>query len=266
MKISNLILLVAILALHLSCTEGLYDQFGKPVDDPVIVKPFVSSFVDEETIIITWDDDPAADNYILYRSEEVPSENYHVVYRGKKNSYLDRNFIEYLSNENALFHYSLSKVRGTREFGPSEPSLGIFSKMINDPFEPNNDETQAHELSTAKIEGNIYFFRDEEQNLLIDEDWFFITLQPRQQAELVLTQKGDTKLQYFQYQVLNSSNNPTDISHNVRFFVANNSDYLTKIYFKIIPLIKNYMVSGIQTNGGSQRGYYLKITGLWDSI
>jgi hypothetical protein len=263
MRKSNLILVITILALSLSCTEGLYYQIGKSIDDPVVVKPFVSSFEDEETIIITWDDDPAADEYILYRNE-VPYGNRIVVYQGKENSYIDRNFIEYLSRENAYFHYSLSKVRGMREFGPSEPSLGIYSKIINDPFEPNNHENLAHELSTAKIEGNIYFFRDDQQNLLIDEDWFFITLQPRQQAVLVLTQIGDTNLQYFQYQVLNSSNNPIDISHNVEFCVVNNSDCLTKKYFKIIPLIKNYM-TGIETNGGSQRGYYLKIT-RWDSV
>jgi len=258
MKKSNVILVVIILAFCLSCSEGLFDQIGKPIDDPVVVKPVVRSFEDEETIIITWDDDAAADEYILYRNE-VPDGSRILIYRGTENSYIDKDFIEYLACDNVSFNYSLSKIRGMREFGPSSPALGIFSRILNDSFEPNNHESLAHELSTARIQGNVYYFRDEYDNLLLDEDWFFMNLLPREQATVVLTQIDDTSRQYFQYQVAGSSSIPYDIIHNDGFFIFNDNNYPDKIFFEIIPNISNFM-QPIETNGGSQRGYFLKLT------
>jgi hypothetical protein len=87
----------------------------------------------------------------------------------------------------------LSKVRGSRDFGPSEPILGIASATCHDELEPNDSESQATPLLYDRY-ANLFFYRATPGlypgAVVQDADWYTVEIPPHRIANIRITQAG----------------------------------------------------------------------------
>ena len=183
MKIQFLVIIVFSLIM-LSCSEGLLGNMLRVTTDPFVVEPDVVSFEKEETIKITWDADPGADEYILYKAEDALTPVYEILYQGTQLSLTDTD----VTGEHRYL-YTLGKVRGTVLFGPSDPTLGVGSNVIQDNLEGNNVKEKATTL-VWDLDANLYYYRSNDGEEIEDLDWYSISVPPRRKAMIVVTQDG----------------------------------------------------------------------------
>lgn len=183
MKIQTLVI-IALSFIMLSCSEGLLGDMLRVITDPVVERPTVVSFEKEETIEISWNADPGADEYILCKAEDAVLPVYEILYQGTDLSLTDTN----ITGEHRYL-YTLSKIRGTRLFGPSFPVLGIASCVIQDGLENNNTKETAVRL-VWDLDANLFYYRSNNGDEIEDHDWYSITVPPRRKAMIVVTQNG----------------------------------------------------------------------------
>ena len=183
MKIQFIVIFLFSLLL-LSCSEGLLSDILRVNTDPVVEGPSVVSFEKEETIEITWNSDPGADEYILYRAEDALVPVYEILYQGTSLSLTDTD----ITGEHRYL-YTLGKVRGTVLFGPFGPILGVGSNVIQDNLEGNNIKEKATTL-VWDLDANLYYYRSNDGEEIEDFDWYSITVPPRRKAMIVVTQDG----------------------------------------------------------------------------
>ncbi|MBN2836900.1 MAG: hypothetical protein JXR48_18235, partial [Candidatus Delongbacteria bacterium] len=255
MKNSILYIILILMIVMTSCTEGLYNQLIWPSEDPLVVSPDVLSFSDNGLIVISWDDDMAAEEYILYKKPVNSLIEPEQIYRGTDLIYEDRNFPGLDGSCDILFHYSLSKTRGRKAFGPSIPGLGIYSENEEDEWEPNNRLEDATELITTK-EALLYYYRDSYNTVVRDEDWYYVDVNAGYLANIIVD--ATEKVDAFQYQVYKQVQN--SITLGQAFTIPNNSNEKKKIYFKIIPIISQFMADN-NKNGGSMKSYNINLDG-----
>lgn len=253
----SFLFITAALLFPTGCTPGIYQYLNRPLEDPEIIKPHAASFEEELSVIITWDPDNRCDEFILYRRPDSPFSLDEIVYRGTETKYIDTNGI----NEDRYL-YSLSKIRGRREFGPSEPVPGVFSHTVQDSLEPNNTETDAVRLE-FEFESNMYYYRNSGGDEVQDVDWFYVEVPPRRIATIVVSQAGLTAGNTFFYfsqigevpfQVVNNNNIP----------IENRSTNTDRFYFKLYPVPAEFL-NDITEAGGTIVAYTISlimITGL----
>jgi len=161
---------------------GLLGDASRPIDDPEIGMPSVSSFVAENEVLVDWDRDDAADEYILeVSSGRIPSAS-EIAYRGRETSFLASG-----CGDQELFLFRLTKMRGEKSFGPSKSVLGVGSSARRDRFEPNDLETQAVDLGYIKS-ANLFYYRAYDGSEIGDQDWYSITVPPQMIAYVVIEQ------------------------------------------------------------------------------
>jgi len=163
---------------------GLLGDILRVNTDPVVEVPSVTSFEKEETIEITWNADPGADEYILYRAEDAVIPVYKILYQGTSLSLTDTD----VTGEHRYL-YTLGKVRGTVLFGPSDPTLGVGSNVIQDNLEGNNIKEKATIL-VWDLDSNLYYYRSNDGEEIEDLDWYSIYVPPRRKAMIIVTQDG----------------------------------------------------------------------------
>ena len=151
--------------------------------------PLVRSLDRELRIEVSWDVDPAAEEYVLERVEDALVGAFSVVYRGTGTSYADtdcRNQCRYL--------YRLSKSRGSRLFGPSAAVLGVACDTCKDELEPNDSGPQATALGDFQLRANLFYYRATPAlypgQQLQDDDWYWLQVPPQRVANLLITQVG----------------------------------------------------------------------------
>lgn len=178
---------VFIVILGVSCSDGLLGDMERVLKDPVVSPPEVCSFENGNILTVAWAKDPGADEYLLYRTPDTPVPVYSLVYRGTELSYKDTD----VQNEETggRYLYTLTKARGTKLFGPSDPVLGVVSGVIPDSNEDNDTLEKATEL-VWDLQSNLYYYRSYSGEELIDHDWYSITVPPRRKAIVVITQNG----------------------------------------------------------------------------
>jgi len=214
-----------------SCSDGLLQELSRPVADPLISKPEVLSFSEEGIIKVVWDDDELADEYVLYRALDSTILNFNEVYRGTASEYIDD--LGLIGN---IYHYSLSKVRGRREFDKSDPVLGILSLTKADSYE-NNDIKENSTLLSSDLTANIFGYQNLSGDRLFDEDWYHVTVPPRRTAYLVLVQlnpapSGGTDT-HFDFYLEGHPSVP--VINNAEMTIRNDSDRELDFRFKIFP-------------------------------
>jgi hypothetical protein len=258
MKYLFYVLFITELLLFLPCcTPGIYQYLNRPLEDPEISEPEAASFEQELTVTITWDNDARSDEYILYRRPDSPFSIDEIVYRGTETVYLDtagRNEERYL--------YSLSKIRGRKEFGPSEPAFGVFSHTVRDVLEPNNTEANAVRLE-FEFASNMYYYRNSAGGEVQDVDWFYVEVPPRRIATIVVNQAGLTNEDtFFYYSQVGEV--PFRVVNNNDIPIENRSTDTDRFYFKLYPVPSEFH-SDINEAGGSIVEYTISlimITGL----
>ena len=239
----------------LSCGDGLLVDMTRIADDPVITKVQAKSFIDENIIYLNWEEDPAADEYILYRAEDNIVHSYQVIYQGNDISFVDTD----CSDENRYL-YTLAKLRGQKIFGPSNPVLGVGSNVCRDELEENNSKDQATIL-TWDLVANIYFYRDWLDNELEDLDWYSVTIPPRRIANIVVTQAGQATGDVTYMMFYLEGSNPTPLLNNTAQPIPNYSYSEKKFYFLISPNSAEF-ISDPTLAGGSLIGYTISLNSI----
>lgn len=242
--VRRLLLIPAVFLLTV-CSSGMYDLLSRTTDDPRVVKPFIESFVDSNTIYASWNADAAADEYILERAEDHPvSLAYEIVYRGKGTLYADGGL-----ETDKRYIYRLSKRRGEKVFGPSGEVAGVSSLVCRDPYR-NDTMQQALRLETIDYIANIYYYRTYGGLEIMDEDWYYIDIPPLRQASVVVSDSrvavadSPTHFEYYEY---GRSANP--VRHLKDFWIINTELETKRYYFKLYPVKFQFVAIGIPAGG-----------------
>jgi hypothetical protein len=167
-----------------SCGAGLLDTVNRVAADPIVVAPTVTSFHKSLAIDVSWEEDPGAEEYQLYRALDADIPVYSIIYRGDKLLYEDR-----ACGDRERYLYVLCKTRGSKLFGPSDPILGFASAVTNDAFEPNNTKAQATILNFTD-NANLPFFQSEAGEISTDADWFAVDVPGRMRAVVQVHQSA----------------------------------------------------------------------------
>lgn len=176
----NLFFLLVIMG----CSDSMIFNMARIDEDPEVSRPRVISFEEENLVRIEWDDDELADGYILYRAHDGVVLNYEEIYRGSLREYVDSD-----GSDGLIYHYSLAKVRGEKEFDLSPSSLGVFSVTTGDSLEDNDSREKATLLKQGiSITANIYGYQDSFDSFLTDEDWYRIEVPADCTANVIVHQ------------------------------------------------------------------------------
>lgn len=167
-----------------SCSDSLLGEMNRIIKDPVVAEPVVKSFTAELAIEVNWEEDPGADEYVLYRALDT-SGDYEILYRGTDLQYSDNHV-----GSEMRYLYTLVKLRGEEIFGPSRPILGVGSMTIADDYEPN-DEEESPTNFLHNLSANVYYYASEGKNhILEDRDWYAIEIRPQMQASFKVEVSG----------------------------------------------------------------------------
>ncbi|MCK4542792.1 MAG: hypothetical protein KAU17_11215 [Spirochaetales bacterium] len=179
LKKTAFIILTVFLA---SCGDGLFFDMDRVNRDPVVSEPIARSFIDEYKIYLTWDEDEAADEYVLYRAEDTAFSTYSIVYQGTDTAFTDSD-----CGDEKRYLYTLGKIKGQQLFGPSEPVLGVGSSVCRDEHEENDCKNLAVPL-LGGLTANIFYYQDSQGNSIEDIDWYSITIPPHMRANILIVQ------------------------------------------------------------------------------
>ena len=240
-------------ALLFSCGSGLLSDMSRTLDEPVICTPATSSFVHENSVDVSWPSDPGADRYVLERAADAHAPAFSVVYEGSSTSYRDVN-----CTDQGRYLYCLTKVRGTKSFGPSPAGLGIASAVCGDAQEPDNSEGLAKPLE-SRFAANLYYYSTifQQNNAPLveeDADWYTVTVPANSTANIVVTQtqpelQGGSSNTWMRFYLKGQFEEEIVDSHPIA--VANYANARTAFLFKNLPIPSCFPVNG----GGSMINY-----------
>ncbi len=241
----QIIIFIALSFFMISCSEGSLGNMLRLSTDPCISVPSVVSFEIEEQIKISWNKDPGADEYILYKALDQAVLVFEILYRGTLLSVVDTN-----AAGGDRYLYTLGKIRGSQLFGPSDTVLGIGSMVVNDELEGNNTKGNASKLD-LRYDANIYYYKSYSGTELKDVDWYYVIVPPRKQANVVVTynQSGGIGLYfYLEGHAVQSITSGDSLS------ITNNSDEERFFYFQISPNTSTF-ISDPAAGGGNLIDY-----------
>lgn len=233
------------------CSSGIMDELARPNEDPSFEKPVVKSFDVKDTVLVSWDYDECADEYILERSFDMAIPSYSVVYRGEGTFYHDSGLID-----GTCFLYRLIKIRGNKVYSPSIPVYGVSSSLTNDEFEDNNTKGKATLLLSDR-QSNIYYYISHDGQQIYDDDWYYVILGPKRQAQIMIDEQepGFQDATHLSYAV----NGIEDvIIDEIEFSIINTEDVTRQIPFVIMPN-KAEIMDSIGQTGGAIVSYTIKL-------
>ncbi|MBB6480910.1 hypothetical protein [Spirochaeta isovalerica] len=185
--------LMPLLFLLAGCSASLFEDMSRTIDDPEVQKPWVQSFTEELEIKISWEEDPGADEYVLYRADDNIG-TYEKIYQGTSLEFFDSDV-----SEQGRYLYTLVKMRGEEAFGPSLPVLGVASMTMEDEFESNDREENATPF-LYDLSANVQYYADNtKQHILEDRDWYSVEVGPRRSFtfQVLYTGTGSQELEYY---------------------------------------------------------------------
>ena len=232
--------LMAVVALaFVSCSSGMYDSLSRTTDDPVTEKPTVTSFEVESAILVTWEKDEAADEYILERSDDLRTPVYQRIYAGTELVYTDTSL-----EEEGRYLYRIMKRRGEKTFSASAPVLGVCSSVCKDGDEPNGMRQNAIEIINDH-NANMYFYKSNSGLRVSDDDWYCVTILPRMKALIKVTDlNAPYGIDATHFKVYKSALLDDDVVTG-GFIEIENRKYVTETYyFKLFPNEEIYLRDG----------------------
>ncbi len=246
---------VVFLLLFSSCTGGLLADMERISSDPVVAVPGVVSFVDELTIEISWDSDPGADRYVLYKAEDAVSPVYEIFYQGSDLCVTDTD----VTGEHRYL-YTLGKLRGRELFGPSDPVMGVGSSVIRDSLEENDTKDSATAL-VWDLDANLYYYRSNDGEVSQDYDWYSISVPPRRRAMIIVTQDGlgsgaDSWMNYY----LEGHSTETIVNSNA--ISIGNYSYAEETFYFLISPNSSEFIANPSLGGGSLINYRISLNSI----
>ena len=220
--------LVIFVNLFPGCGAGLLNEMIRTNEDPVVISPRVSSFEEENRITVEWSEDQGADEYALYRALDAATPVWNLVYRGGSLVYQE---VAVPNRERRL--YRLGKIRGTKLFGPSDAVLGVGGDIRRDMHEPNETRDQATLLS-YDLSSNLWFFSSYDGQESFDIDWYRVSVPPRRQANIVVTDKVNSDRDNYMSRYRDGAI-VRDVVSGFAFAMANHGYAESEIFFRITP-------------------------------
>lgn len=217
-----------------SCYNSEFeDAVFRNTNDPFYDLPVADSLSKEHTIYLSWKEDDAADSFRLMRSADSIVPYWECIYEGNETTYTDTELFD-----NEKFIYRLDKTRGEENFKGKKYGFGWSSGSTRDEYEPNDGRETATFLEYDRICNLpcVSFNNDSEE--VIDEDWFYVTIPPMRQADIIVGQhnlnnasvgaKTDLKIQ-----VYGQVDQP--VKHQVATSIINTGYETKTFYFKVFP-------------------------------
>ncbi|MCK5197333.1 MAG: hypothetical protein KAR21_03225, partial [Spirochaetales bacterium] len=198
-----------------------------------------------------------ADEYILYRAVDTAVPAYEIIYQGDDLSVIDTDVAG-----QSRYLYTLGKVRGTKLFGPSDTVLGVGSMVIEDSLEDNDTKETATGL-IWDLDANLYYYLSYNGTELEDYDWYNVTVPPRRQANIVISQENLVGLNTWMY--LSLEGHIPEIIANSTGVPLKNYSYEEKTFYFMISPIPAEFYADPPTAGGSLINYHIfveSITGI----
>jgi|GEM_PF-2164220 len=242
-----------------SCSEDLMERIRTNNILPEVTKPEVKSFEKMDTIIIEWEKDEGADEYILYRSEE-PDSGYNKIYSGTELSYED-NIDSY--EKGTFFYYKLTKKRESKEFEKSDYAYGVAASIMKDVHENNDEENNAKCIDNLNsLSGNIYYYGDQYGNVLYDTDWYSINVNQGLYNNYIFYIESSGSIYINNLLNLVSSYSQSkiqDLSHTAPFNIYNRLSSKKKLTFNIsFNMINSHSLISIMNNTTNNYDPYIK--------
>ncbi|MDL2228708.1 hypothetical protein LJC14_00485 [Treponema sp. OttesenSCG-928-L16] len=248
--------LLFVLCFCASCSQGMFEILDRSTSDPASEIPRIESFVESNTILVSWSRDEGTDEYILERAFDAETLVYEVVYRGELTSYEDPNL-----PDQGMYIYRLSKRRGEKTFGPFDPALGVSSLVTRDIYEPNDTEEQAVFLGDTKLTANQFCFRAYNGLMIADDDWYYVDILPKWEVSIVVVDsKKPAGTDDCHFKLYIKDMPPENIKHETAFHIANNDTMPWRCYFKIFPHTDIFVPYGMSgAVGGDIVSYTIRI-------
>ncbi len=243
-------LIIIIVIFNIGCGTGVYEIISRDQGDPDEFAIEVDSFSEENKIKCKWSEDERSDKYILMRSEDKPLLKFKEVYNGKAKEYEDR-----VLKEDTRYIYRLDKLRGKKRFYGKVHYMGIYSKDVNDVYEPNDKKGEAELLQSDK-QGNVYYYRSHEGSILEDEDWYKVRIPGKRQAKVTIIYDA-VNLPFIITKPYNGDKERP--ATNAVIILRNDMDYEQELSFKI-SLDRNIVVSG--SAGGAFYPYTVRLLSI----
>lgn len=217
-----------------SCYNNAFNEIlFRTVDDPFNDTPIVDSLETENTVYLSWEKDDAADNFCLMRSFDTVPLVWSCIYKGTATNYTDTDFMN-----NEKYIYRLDKTRGSKYFEGKNYGYGWSSETIRDDCESNDVPGTAVFLEYDRICNLpcVGFITDNKE--ILDEDWFYVTVPPMRQADIIVGQHNLTNTTLgaetnLRIQLLGFESQ--SVRHQVAFPIQNATYETKKFYFKVFP-------------------------------
>ena len=248
LKLPIIVFMVCVLS---SCSDNLYYAISRTTDDPSEAALTVRCFDAVNTVSLSWKDDPASDYYVLYRATNGPVLSWQKIYFGTDTSYKDSAL-----SEAELYRYRLDKVRGCKTFTGDNIVLAVATSVTQGLLYDNSSQEKAYEL-TYKVSSSCYYYKFDDNNFLIDYDWYKITIPQRKKARIKISYNSANSNAWYKYFVPGYESQ--EIQNEGLITVSNYLDSEQTLYFVIIANPNEFVDSSALT-GGAVRAYELQLT------
>ena len=226
----NSLLILGLVLLATGCSNGLSEIFLTSSADPFSDTPEIRFMDFQGQINLFWKKDDGADSYILLRKSDSAASGFSEIYRGKKNFFEDRN-----GSTGERYIYRLDKIRGQKRFYGTSYSYGFFSDAAKDQWEDNNCKKNAVELEEDK-DANLYFCSFYDGTIILDQDWFYVTIPSHRTAEVTLQDSRQKQgSEYTSFCWSTEDTRPEPLNLKGRIILTNSTGEAKKVYFRIIP-------------------------------
>lgn len=234
------------------CSGGLFADLGENIIPPVVVTPNAVPFAAEEQITLSWDEDPGADLYLLYRDDTstplVPT----LIYVGEATSYVDTDVV---ANRN--YYYRLAKRRGDRIFGPSDFVYAVATDTRQEASEPNDQLTNAAQFVDG-VAGTLHGFQDGLGSRLIDQDCYRTTVPGNHRLIVRFAEATDFTSGDVDVSLIGDGVQPIDTNGELRI---ENYSLQPQVFFFCFTINESNFFSGAgagAASGGAVGGYRLR--------
>ena len=232
--IKNFVLLSCIPIFFFSCYNNAFDEIlFRNMDDPFDDVPKVDSLATEHTVYLSWKEDDASDSFHLMRSFDSGSLSWSCIYEGCETSFTDKNLAD-----NERYIYRLDKTRGQKYFKGKEYGYGWSSGSIRDCCENNDIKENATFLEYDRICNLTCVGFATGSKEILDEDWFYVTIPPMRQADIVVGQHNldnSTVGAKTNLRIQVSGFDSQSVQHQVAYPIQNTGYETKNFYFKIFP-------------------------------
>lgn len=217
-----------------SCYNSALDEIlFRTTADPFDDVPATDSLTTEHTVYLSWKKDDAADSFCLMRSFDTSPLDWSLIYEGTATSYTDTDF-----SDNEKYIYRLDKTRGSKYFEGKKYGYGWSSGTIRDSCEPNDVPEKAAFLEYDRICNLpcVGFVTDNKE--IIDEDWFYVTVPPMRQADIIVGQHNLTNTTLgaeTNLRIQLSGLESQSVRHQTAYQIQNTTYETKNFYFKVFP-------------------------------